>query len=102
MCGISGIYNFFNKEFDSRKTIEKIIKIQNSRGPDENGMWISNCNKITLGHNRLSIIDLSDKAKQPFISKDGNFNIKKLILTGIISLSYSLQNFLTFVYSLYE
>ena len=31
MCGISGIYNFFNKEFDSRKTIEKIIKIQNSR-----------------------------------------------------------------------
>ena len=75
MCGISGIYNFFNKEFDSRKTIEKIIKIQNSRGPDENGMWISNCNKITLGHNRLSIIDLSEKAKQPFISKDGNFTI---------------------------
>ena len=69
MCGISGIYNFFNKEIDSKRAIEKIIKIQNSRGPDENGLWISNCKNITFGHNRLSIIDLSQKAKQPFISK---------------------------------
>lgn len=75
MCGISGIYNFFNKEIDSKRAIEKIIKIQNSRGPDENGLWISNCKNITFGHNRLSIIDLSEKAKQPFISKDENFII---------------------------
>ena len=75
MCGISGIYNFLNKEIDSRRAIKKIIKIQNSRGPDENGLWISNCKNITFGHNRLSIIDLSEKAKQPFISKDENFII---------------------------
>ena len=75
MCGISGIYNLFNKDINSKKIIEKIIKIQNSRGPDGNAMWISDCKKIILGHNRLSIIDLSDKARQPFISKDKNFTI---------------------------
>ena len=70
MCGISGIYNYFDKNIDSKKIIEKIVKIQNSRGPDANNIWISDCKKITFGHNRLSIIDLSDLAKQPFVSKD--------------------------------
>ncbi len=75
MCGISGIYNFLNKDINSKKIIDKIIKIQHRRGPDGNGIWKSNCNKITFGHNRLSIIDLSEKANQPFISNDNNLII---------------------------
>ena len=75
MCGISGIYNYFDNNINSKKIIEKIVKIQNSRGPDANNIWISDCKKITFGHNRLSIIDLSDLAKQPFVSKDKNFII---------------------------
>ena len=75
MCGISGIYNFLNKDINSRKIIDKIIKIQHRRGPDGNGVWQSKCNKITFGHNRLSIIDLSEKANQPFISNDKNLII---------------------------
>ena len=76
MCGISGIYNFLNKDINSSEIISKIIKIQHKRGPDGSGIWKSNCNKITFGHNRLSIIDLSEKANQPFISND-----KKSIIT---------------------
>jgi asparagine synthase (glutamine-hydrolysing) len=75
MCGISGIYNCLNKKVNSIKIIEKIIKLQEKRGPDGKGLWQSACDKVVLGHNRLSIIDLSDKAKQPFVSKDNNLTI---------------------------
>ncbi len=71
MCGISGIYNPHNKQINSQKITEKILTIQKKRGPDGQGIWRSDCKKITLGHNRLSIIDLSNNANQPFVSKDG-------------------------------
>ena len=60
MCGISGIYNFLNKDLDGKKIIKKIIRIQNTRGPDNSNLWGSECNKVYFGHNRLSIIDLSN------------------------------------------
>ncbi|MDC3175240.1 asparagine synthase (glutamine-hydrolyzing) [Candidatus Pelagibacter sp.] len=75
MCGISGIYNFANKDIKSKEIIRKIINLQNVRGPDNNNIWSSNCNKVHLGHNRLSIIDLSSNANQPFISNDRNYII---------------------------
>ena len=75
MCGISGIYNFTNKNINSKLIIDKIIKIQHKRGPDGNGIWQSKCKKITFGHNRLSIIDLSEKGNQPLISSDNNLII---------------------------
>ena len=75
MCGITGIYNHLNKPINSGAIIEKIVKRQHSRGPDDKGIWESKCKKICFGHNRLSIIDLSKNAKQPFISKDENFII---------------------------
>ena len=62
MCGISGIYNFANKNIKSKEIIKKIINLQNVRGPDNNNIWSSICNKVHLGHNRLSIIDLSNNA----------------------------------------
>lgn len=75
MCGISGIYNFSNRNLDAKKIINKIVKLQTSRGPDGNRIWESSCKKVTFGHNRLSIIDLSKKADQPFISNDKNLII---------------------------
>ena len=59
MCGISGIYNYSDKNISSKPVIEKILKLQSKRGPDDSGTWVSKCNKIFFGHNRLSIIDLS-------------------------------------------
>ena len=75
MCGISGIYNFLNKDLDGKKIINKILKIQHERGPDNSNLWHSSCNKVYFGHNRLSIIDLSKDADQPFISNDRNYSI---------------------------
>ena len=75
MCGISGIYNYSDKNISSKPVIEKILKLQSKRGPDDSGTWVSKCNKIFFGHNRLSIIDLSKNAKQPFLSNDKNYVI---------------------------
>ena len=75
MCGITGLYNYSDLQVDSKSIIKKIINIQHNRGPDDNGMWESQCKKIFFGHNRLSVIDLSPNGKQPFISSDDNFVI---------------------------
>ncbi len=75
MCGISGIYNYLEKPISKNNIIKKIIKIQHKRGPDDNGIWESNCNKLCFGHNRLSIIDLSSRASQPFVSIDEQYTI---------------------------
>ena len=75
MCGITGIYNYLNKPINSKSIIEKKVNIQHNRGPDDNDIWESKCKKTCFGHNRLTIIDLSKKGRQPFISSDGNFVI---------------------------
>ena len=36
------------------------------RGPDGEGFWQSNSTNVLFGHRRLSILDLSDAAAQPF------------------------------------
>tara|TARA_Y100000741_G_scaffold363361_1_gene351418 strand:- start:108 stop:1901 length:1794 start_codon:yes stop_codon:yes gene_type:complete len=75
MCGISGVYNYLGKSIPTKNIIEKILKLQKKRGPDDTGIWQSNCKKISFGHNRLSIIDLSNRANQPFVSNDEKYII---------------------------
>ena len=75
MCGISGIFNFLNKSYDFKPTIKNMVNRQNKRGPDNSGIWCSPCNKVFLGHNRLSIIDLSTNGNQPMINSDNEFVI---------------------------
>ena len=75
MCGISGVFNYSNRNIVSKNIIEKINDLQKDRGPDGNGLWQSDCKKITLGHTRLSIIDLTENANQPFLTEDKNYVI---------------------------
>ncbi|MDQ5970933.1 MAG: hypothetical protein QG603_710 [Patescibacteria group bacterium] len=67
MCGING----FN--FKDQRLIEVMVKKTHHRGPDDSGIFGDE--KISLGHNRLSIIDLSQAGHQPMISVDNNFVI---------------------------
>jgi len=64
MCGIAGIYRF-NDIPVSDLDINTLTDALAHRGPDGRGVWFSLNNNVALGHRRLSIIDLSDKAKQP-------------------------------------
>lgn len=60
MCGILGI---INKAIAYRE-FENTLSLLSHRGPDGYGIWQDENNSI--GHRRLSIIDLSERAKQPF------------------------------------
>jgi len=62
MCGING-FNFRD---------EKLIKVMNNRirhrGPDDEGFYLDE--NVSLGHRRLSIIDLSEKGRQPLFNEN--------------------------------
>ncbi|MEE2746102.1 MAG: asparagine synthase (glutamine-hydrolyzing), partial [Pseudomonadota bacterium] len=72
MCGISGIFNFGSSEPVSKELISKMNNSQQHRGPDAEGVYISNKGRIGLGHQRLSIIDHSASAGQPMSNNDGS------------------------------
>lgn len=69
MCGINGIYNLKGLK-DPVDLITKMNKATAHRGPDATNFYSDN--DIVLGHNRLSIIDLSDGANQPLLNNEGN------------------------------
>lgn len=73
MCGISGIIAFDSTGEKTLQHIHKAVDAQNKRGPDKQGVFIKN--SVALGHNRLSIIDTSDAASQPFTDKSGRYTI---------------------------
>ena len=52
-----------------------MVEIQKHRGPDAEGIYIDSAKIAGLGHNRLSIIDLSDAGRQPMKSHFGNQQI---------------------------
>ena len=76
MCGINGALVF--DESDFKITSEYLIKMrdmQEHRGPDGAGIWISNNRRVGLGHRRLSIIDLSKKCKQPMSNENAKIQL---------------------------
>lgn len=66
MCGIVGIVS----KQSHQKINLSLDKIAH-RGPDSHGIY--SYENLSLGHRRLSIIDLSENGHQPMISKCGNF-----------------------------
>lgn len=69
MCGILGSINL---PFD-----ENILRLISHRGPDDMGIICKTIgrNIVTLGHTRLSIVDLSPAGHQPMCTDDGNYSI---------------------------
>src|SRR3989344_4409898 len=64
MCGICG----FN--WDDKQLLTSMTSILSHRGPDGSGYY--NTSEISLGHRRLSIIDLSTAGKQPMTNEEGS------------------------------
>jgi len=71
MCGICGIFSLNDGKGISEELITTMRDSMIHRGPDDAGLYISANGKIGIGHRRLSIIDLSPKAKQPMENEDG-------------------------------
>lgn len=69
MCGIIGIYDYSGQGYISNEVLIKMRDSIDYRGPDSSGLLISVGNEIGLGHRRLSVLDLSDRAKQPMCNE---------------------------------
>ena len=69
MCGITGLVNLQGYDI-SPSLLKAMTRAIEHRGPDGEGNWVNK--NVGLGHRRLSILDLSDNAKQPMASSDGN------------------------------
>ena len=71
MCGINGFYSKSLSNFDD--VIVKMNSTISHRGPDTNGAWSDKNSGIVLGHQRLSIIDVSSSGNQPMQSSSGRY-----------------------------
>ena len=69
MCGINGVFNH-QLYHDVEIKVKSMNDLTLHRGPDFSAIYKDD--KVCLGHNRLSIIDLDDKSNQPFISNNKN------------------------------
>ena len=74
MCGISGIFSLNGKAI---KNVENRIHLMNKtlhhRGPDQNGVYISEKKNFALGNNRLSIVSPNEKINLPFSKNQNEF-----------------------------
>tara|TARA_B100000686_G_scaffold331260_1_gene394548 strand:+ start:2565 stop:4454 length:1890 start_codon:yes stop_codon:yes gene_type:complete len=77
MCGLAGIIGHIS-DLENQNLI-KMLSIQSHRGPD--GHRILKTNNSLLGFSRLKIIDFSDRAMQPMVSRD---NKHVLVFNGEI------------------
>ncbi|GAA0388871.1 N-acetylglutaminylglutamine amidotransferase [Microbispora corallina] len=70
MCGLSGEIRFDGRAADIG-AVGRMTDAMHDRGPDGSGLWLQG--PVALGHRRLKIIDLSDKAAQPMV--DGSLGL---------------------------
>ena len=71
MCGIAGIIALTEQGKSSLSSIDAAIAKLAQRGPDFSG--VKHFENSALAHSRLSIIDTSSGASQPFVSEDERY-----------------------------
>lgn len=69
MCGIAGI---IARSPVNPGATKAMIDRMAHRGPDDEGFWRSNDERVALGHRRLSILDPSARGHQPMLDPLGN------------------------------
>lgn len=72
MCGIAGIMKV-SGQGDLTGCVGRMISHLAHRGPDASGLWSDENGRISLGHRRLSILDLSPHGHQPMCSASGRY-----------------------------
>lgn len=87
MCGIAGFINLEQKVIKTELLMQNMLNKIAHRGPDGDGIWVSESNKVIFGHKRLSIIDLNINANQPMIDNNGH----SIVFNGEIYNHHSLR-----------
>ena len=72
MCGILG---YISKKSIDKQSLQIATNAIQHRGPDAQGFFYNDENTVAFAHRRLSILDLSSAANQPFTSNCGRYII---------------------------
>jgi asparagine synthase (glutamine-hydrolysing) len=74
MCGIAGIFRYEDPEGQGadQSALRKISAQMRSRGPDDEGFWVSHDGAVALAHRRLAIIDPGPAGHQPMRCRIGD------------------------------
>ena len=75
MCGIATIFHYARPDSIDRGQLCQMRDCMWARGPDDEGLWMSDDGRIGLAHRRLSIIDLSPRGAQPMANGDGSLRV---------------------------
>jgi asparagine synthase (glutamine-hydrolysing) len=75
MCGIAGIYGRVDAVI-----LERMATVLTHRGPDDSGLYLARFDPfgpqgVGVAHRRLSIIDLSERGRQPLANEDGSIQV---------------------------
>jgi asparagine synthase (glutamine-hydrolysing) len=70
MCGIFVIHHPSDSDEVARHTVDAALAAMYHRGPDGQGVYISNDKRVALGHTRLATVGIASGA-QPISSEDG-------------------------------
>jgi asparagine synthase (glutamine-hydrolysing) len=89
MCGIAGILRF-SDDYPMDAVIRRMTEAMAHRGPDSDGFIVED--RIALGHRRLSIIDLSTAANQPFTDNSGRYT---MVFNGEMYNYYEVKKLIT-------
>ena len=77
MCGLAGFVDSRGggQQAGLEALASRMAEALRHRGPDDHGVWADPDAGIALGHQRLSILDLSPAGHQPMFSPSGRFVI---------------------------
>ncbi len=74
MCGITGIYFFNNNNREKhQQQVQNALNLLYNRGPDNSGVYSDS--NVLLGNSRLSVIDTTSAAAQPFTDASGRYTL---------------------------
>jgi len=75
MCRIAGIVNKSLSVAERQQIVKDMCTVLKHGGPDDEGIYTNDAEHITIGHRRLSIIDVSDGGHQPMSYANGRYII---------------------------
>lgn len=77
MCGLAGVLLLHDAldQSSADDAVRRMCARMHARGPDAQGYWTDSRVNLSLGHRRLSILDLEARANQPMISDNGRYVI---------------------------
>ncbi|HIA76475.1 MAG TPA: asparagine synthetase B, partial [Dehalococcoidia bacterium] len=75
MCGFAGFISLDQSSDERAQILSRMGDRLAHRGPDDKGSWTDVSYGLSVVHRRLSVVDLSPRARQPMLSRDQRYVI---------------------------